>query len=259
MVMAATEKPEDTLSGTLERGLAILQHFATVGESTPGAVAEALSLSRSATYRLIDRLRAWGYLEANPATETLRLGMEAARLGMAALASVDVMRVAPGHLRALADGTGETVNLAVLDGRSVVYVYREDGPQTVKMSARLGSRRPVHCTGLGKAFLAWLPEDRRHALLDGVVLDRLTPNTITDPLELERELERTRARGYAVDDVEVEEGVACFAVPVRDFRGLPVAAISVAGPADRVLAREDRITPLLRDAAATISRRLGHA
>ena len=92
--MALQTGDRDTLSGTLERGLAILEFFAATGEASSAVVADALGLSRSATYRILDALRERGYLEVNPASEKLRLGMRAAELGMSALAGVDVVRLA---------------------------------------------------------------------------------------------------------------------------------------------------------------------
>jgi DNA-binding IclR family transcriptional regulator len=186
-------------SGTLERGLRILQFFAAAGEATPAEAAKATGVSRSATYRIADRLRDWGFLEPNPATEALRLGSEAVRLGMAALALLDVTRVAPPHLRTLADQTQETVNLAVLDGDAVVYIHKEEGTLAVKMTAQLGARRPLHCTALGKAYLAALPLQELDARLAGLELTRFTAATITDPATLHAELDRIRERGYAVD------------------------------------------------------------
>ena len=244
-------------SGTLERGLRLLQFFAAAGEATPAEAAKATGLSRSATYRIADRLRGWGFLELNPATEALRLGSEAVRLGMAALTSLEVTRVAPPHLRALADHTRETVNLAVVDG-AVVYIHKEEGTLAVKMSAQLGARRPLHCTALGKAYLAALPGQELEARLAGLELTRFTASTITDPAALEAELDRVRERGYAVDAEEVEEGVYCLGAAVRDHRKLPVAAISVAGPAYRLRPRADGTGRLVAATAATISRRLGH-
>ena len=245
-------------SGTLERGLRLLQFFAAAGEATPAEAAKATGLSRSATYRIADRLRGWGFLEANPATEALRLGSEAVRLGMAALTSLEVTRVAPPHLRALADQTRETVNLAVVDGDQVVYIAKEEGTLAVKMSAQLGSRRPLHCTALGKAYLAALPRQELEARLAGLELTRFTTNTITDKAALAAELDRVRRRGWAVDREEVEDGVLCLGAAVRDHGPMPVAAISVAGPAYRVRAKADLVGALVADTAAAISRRLGH-
>ena len=244
-------------AGTLERGLRLLQFFAAAGEATPAAAAKATGLSRSATYRIADRLRGWGFLELNPATEALRLGSEAVRLGMAALADLEVTRVAPPHLRALADQTRETVNLAVADGDAVVYIHKEEGTLAVTMSAQLGSRRPLHCTALGKAYLAALPPEELAARLATLTLDRYTAATITDPAALAAELDRVRRRGWAVDAEEVEEGVFCVGAAVRDHQRRVVAAISVAGPAYRVRARAERLGPLVAETAAAISRRLG--
>jgi IclR family transcriptional regulator, acetate operon repressor len=246
-------------SGTLERGLQVLRFFASAGEATPAEAATATGLSRSATYRIADRLREWGFLELNPATEALRLGPEATRLGMAALSSLDVTRIAPPYLRRLADQSQETVNLAVLDDDAVVYIHKEEGPLAVRMSAQLGSRRPLHCTALGKAYLAAMPPDELRARLARLELTRFTPNTITDPAALRAELRRIGERGWSVDDEEVEPGVCCLGAAVRDHRPMPVAAISVAGPADRVRAKADRVGGLVAATSAAISRRLGHA
>ena len=245
-------------SGTLERGLLLLQFFAAAGEATPAEAAKATGLSRSATYRIADRLRGSGFLELNPATEALRLGSEAVRLGMAALADLEVTRVAPPHLRILADRTRETVNLAIVDGNAVVYIHKEEGTVAVKMTAQLGSRRPLHCTALGKAYLAALPVQELEARLAGLELTRFTASTITDLAALEAELGRVRERGWAADTEEVEEGVYCLGAAVRDHRQLPVAAISGAGPAYRLRPRVDRVGRLVAATAAAISRRLGH-
>jgi DNA-binding IclR family transcriptional regulator len=245
-------------SGTLERGLRLLQFFAAAGEATPAEAAKATGLSRSATYRIADRLRGWGFLEPSPASEALRLGAEAVRLGMAALASLEVTSLAPPHLRGLADRTQETVNLAVVDGDAVVYIHKEEGPLAVKMSAQLGSRRPLHCTALGKAYLATLSPPELEARLAVLELARFTAATITDPVALGAELERVRARGWAVDAEEVEEGVYCLGAAVSNHRGRAVAAISVAGPAYRVRAKAGQVGALVAETAAAISRRLGH-
>lgn len=242
----------------MERGLAILEYFAASREATAGMVAESLGLSRSATYRIVETLRELGYLEINPASERLRLGVRAAELGMAALSGIDVVRLAPAYLQGLVETTSETVFMAVVDDDAVVYVYKEEGPQSVTMSSRLGSRRPLHCTGLGKAYMSALPEEARRSLIGRLDLRRFTPNTITDAGALERELGLVARRGYAVDDVEVEEGVACYAAPVLDHRGVPVAAVSVAGPAERIFAKGERLGELVAKTTTDLSRRLGY-
>ena len=228
------------------------------GEASPAAVAEAVGLSRSATYRILGTLREQGFLEVNPESEKLRLGLKAAELGMAALSKIDVIRLAPTYLRGLVRAASETVFLAVVNNDEVVYVYKEEWPRPIRMVSQVGSRRPLHCTALGKAYASALPAEARRSLVGRLQMRRFMPNTITDPAALEKEIALTAERGYAIDNVEIEEGVACVGAPVLDFRGLPVAAISVAGPADRVAPQTERLGPIVAETASRISRRLGY-
>lgn len=243
--------------GTLKRGLAILQYFAVNGEATPVTVAKALNSSRSTTYRILEVLREARYLETDQLSGNLRLGMKATELGLAALADVDVVRNAPPYVRSLADVTRETVFLAIMNNDEMVYIYSEESTQPVKMNCKLGSRRPLHSTALGKAYLSALPQEDRTSLIRRLDLVKFTDNTITDPVRLEAEVTLSLARGYAFDDVEAEEGVSCLAAPVRDYSGLPVAAISVSGPTERIVRRYDEIGFQVADTAQTLSRRLG--
>ena len=254
---AKESKPEPPV-GTLERGLSILGFFKTSPEATIPDVAEALGLSRSTTYRLAERLRELGFLEVSAGTGRWRLGREAVQLGVVALQSTDVMQVAPELLRLLLQMAGEAVNLAVFDADSMVLLYREQGPQSVTISSRLGSHRPMHASSLGKAFLSAMAESERRVLLSRLTLKRYTDQTITSPAALDREIADIRARGFALDRSEFEATLACCAAAVFDHRGLPVAAISVSGPAERVTPQFDRIGALVANTAKAISERLGH-
>jgi len=244
--------------GTLKRGLAILQYIAAKGEATPATVAADMRTSRSTTYRIIETLRGAGFLESNPATGRLRLGIKAIELGMAALADVDVISVAPPYLRDLAASTLETVFLAVPNNDEMVYLFKEESALPVRMNCKLGSRRPLHSTALGKAYLSALPDEDRKQVIGRLDLVQFTKNTITDPNRLEANLIESLARGYAFDDVEGEEGVSCLAAPVRDLSGLPVAAISVSGPTERIVTRYTEVGTRVAEVATALSRRLGY-
>jgi len=244
--------------GTLEKGLAIVQFVGERGEVTAAAITEAAGLSRSATYRLLDRLRSGGYLQESSTPGCFRLGPRMVVIGLAALNQMDLMHVAPPLLGPLALAAGETVNLAVPQGDEMVYVYQHDGPGSVKVTARLGTRRPMNCTSLGKAYLAFLPEGERDDLLTRMSYVRLTARSLLTPELLRPELALTRDRGWAMDDIEVEEGVSCVGAPILDFRGRPVAAISIAGPAERMPDKRSTVVPLLLQTASTISNRLGY-
>lgn len=248
----------ETVVGTLNRGLSILQHIAAQGEATPASVAAAIGTSRSTTYRIIETLRNAGFLETSPSSGYLRMGIKAIELGMAALADLDVINVSPPFLRELAAATKETVFLAIPNQDEMVYVFKEESTLPVRMNCKLGSRRPLHSTALGKAYMSVLPDHDRSALIDRLDLVRFTPTTITDPHLLEENLALARERGFAFDDVEGEVGVSCVAAPVRDFSGLPIAAVSVSGPTDRIAPQQTAIGERVADVATVLSRRLGY-
>lgn len=248
----------DKAVGTLDRGLAILDYLASVREATVPEIAEALRLTRSTTYRLVDRLDQAGYL-APASSGQWRLGPAAARLAMTAVQSTDVVHAAPDLLRSLAQQTRETVGLGVCNADEMIFVYRERGPQAVSVSAEIGARRPLHCTAVGKAYLAALPDGERRAILRRITLTAYTPRTITSRNLLEAELADVHRRGWSSERREFSDAAACCGAAVLDRTGHPVAAISTAGPAGRMERSFARIAPIVASTAEAISRRLGHA
>lgn len=154
----------------------------------------------------------------------------------------------------LRDATGQTVNLAMLEGADVVYIAILRGEPTSKPRARIGSRRPAHETALGKAILAFSPQDVSERIIEGR-MDVRTPHTISEPSVLLRELSDIRRLGVATEKEERAHELACVASPILSHGSAPVAAISVAGSVSDVVS--DRIAPAVRAAALTLSRRMG--
>ncbi|MGA8113645.1 MAG: IclR family transcriptional regulator [Actinocatenispora sp.] len=248
----------DRRAGTLERGLAILELLASDHTMSAGQIAERLGLSRSATYRILGLLRQRGYLDWDGSADRLELGQRAVTIGMAALASFDPFVAAQAHLRDLSRGLSEAALMAVRDGEQMVYIAHEDvTDHYIAVRRLLGVRRPMHATSLGKAYLSALPVDEADDLVDRLDLTPLTPTTVTDPARLRAELDETRARGYSVDDGENEPGVMCYGAPIRDERGMPLCAISVAGPRERMLGKSEVAPQRVSHVALAISRRLG--
>jgi IclR family acetate operon transcriptional repressor len=155
-------------------------------------------------------------------------------------------------LAELVEATGETANMALLDGDEVVYVAQVPSRHSMRMFTEVGRRVLPHSTGVGKALLAGLPPQEVRALLARTGMPAATEHTITEPGAFLAELERIRALGYAVDDNEQEVGVRCLAVTVPDSP--TAAAISISGPAGRVTeAATDKIVPVLHDVARQLS------
>ena len=222
------------------------------------ALANRLGLAKSTVHRLATTLVEYDILEQNRETGKYRLGLALFELGTLVRRKMDVMSEAQGQIHALADLTGETVQLAILDHLSVLYIRIRESRQAVRMSSGLGSRAPAHCTSVGKALLAYQPAE----IVEGVIangLKRYTANTITDPGKLQEELATVRQKGFAIDDEEIEDGLRCVAAPIRNHSGRVVAAISVAAPVQRMTKKNVQTTvPSVVAAADGISRRLGY-
>jgi DNA-binding IclR family transcriptional regulator len=220
-------------------------------------IASALHFPQSSTFHLVKTLYEHGYLSATE-TKKYRLGPKLIQLGTSSMESMDVYREAKWPLERLADQVEETVFMAILSGDDMVYVVKEDSNRSIKTSAQIGSRKPMYCTGLGKALLAFMPAEKRNRILEKSPLLPITENTVTDRDELNRLLLLYREQGYAVDNEENEEGLYCIAAPVFDASGQVFAAVSVAGPKDRIRKRHDYIVFQLLNTTKVISRNMGY-
>lgn len=256
------ERNESVLAGTqtLDRALNVLLQVGASG-SRGLSLAECtaiLGYSKPTTFRILRALQARSLLTHDRDRGTYALGPMTLRLGMDYLESLDLRREALPTMRRLAAETGETIHLSILDGADVVYIEKVDSPQSVRMYSRIGHTMPAHSTGIGKAILAYLPEEDLKARLPDR-LEARTAATITSRDRLVEHLRDVRARGYSTDDMENEEGIRCVGAPIFDHTRAVCAGLSIAGPATRVT--PDRFAGLgllIRDAGAEISARLGY-
>lgn len=243
----------------LDRTLGILDVLAEARvEMGPAELAERLSLHKSTIHRLLRVLERHRFIRRNPNHGKYGLGMRLFELGSRAVAQLDLRERAEPFLRRLVGETGETAHVCVLEGTEMMSVANAEGPRTLRTPATVGRRTPVHCTSVGKALMAYLPERTIDELLARVRLTQYTRNTITTRAALKADLQRIRERGYAVDNEEIEEGLRCVGAPIRNYTGRVVAAMSIAGPVFRVT--PERLPALARDvviAARALSRDLG--
>ena len=196
-------------------------------------LASRTGIPRATAFRLLSTLEEEGFLVKEDGE--YRPGFKCFVLGSVAAASLDLRKEARAGLVALRNDTGETAQIAILDSWQVVYLDRIPSQQAVGyMTARAGAILPAYCTGLGKVLLAHRPEGEVATWAATQTFKALTPNTITSVERLADEMRAIRERGYATDEQERETGVRCIAAPIRDHDGDVVAAISVAGPADRM-------------------------
>jgi DNA-binding IclR family transcriptional regulator len=244
---------------SLDRALDLLEALAGADELGVSELAARTGLVPSTAHRLLSTLVARGYAAQNPASGRYLTGYKLLELTSGLQDRLSRLRAAARpHLEAIQRETGETTNLVVLEGRNAVYVDTVAGSRSVRLFIEVGQAIPAHTSGSGKALLAWRSAEDRAALFDGTPLAASTPHTLTDLAALEEDLAGIRGRGYATDDEEHEPGVACVATPVLDASGQPLAAISVTGPAPRILhAGTSELARRLREHAEQVSAALG--
>lgn len=263
---AAKQKTGRSRSGdtasvrTLERGLGVLSALAELREGSLTQVAKRAGLSASTAYRLLETLRQQGFVDWEERSGTFSVGLQAYRVGTAFSERNDLLSAAQAEMQELVDDLNETVNLAVLRGAEAVYVGQVQGRGLVRMFTQLGAAVPLHCSGVGKVLLAWLPESAVRELLGEGPFQAFTPQTRTSLAEVLAELARVREQGYALDDEEREIGVRCLALPIYDVSGAVVGSLSLSCPTSRFPKKElPAYLKRVSQATRNISRRLGWA
>jgi DNA-binding IclR family transcriptional regulator len=255
--MSNTPRRRDAVGvQSVDRAITVLEILARRGEAGVSEVAAEIAVHKSTAFRLLGALEGRGLVEQAGDRGKYRLGLGLIPLAGAVSDRLDVTHQGRPVCTRLATELGETVNLAVLQGQWAVNVDQARGPSTVSTHNWVGQLTPVYCTSSGKVLLAFTDPARRGPLPP---MRRFTDRTVTDPAELERELEVVRETGVAQVCQEYEEGLNAIAVPVRDRFGSVVAALSVSGPSFRLTPqRMDEILPTLVEGAAEVSRRMGH-
>lgn len=256
--------PSDASSNTVRAVLRALDLLDVLAENPNGmtltSLCEETNLNNSTAHRLLSTLVKRHYVRQDPLTKEYFLGVQTLYLGQTAQAHFDIRDEAIGPLRKLAAEVRELANIALLTDTQAVYIAQAPAEQrTVRMFTELGARVSLHCTGVGKAMMAFLPDDLVEHIVESRGLPEFTANTITNPLRLKEVLATVRENGYAVDDEEREVGVRCVAAPVFGATGNIAAAVSISGPSGRLTPdREHILSELVRQTAAEISRRLGY-
>ncbi|MGH9768392.1 MAG: IclR family transcriptional regulator [Blastocatellia bacterium] len=244
----------------LDRALGILDLLADESpELGPSEVSERTGLHKSTVHRLLQVLERHRLIEKKAQNGKYRLGLKLFELGSKAVAQLDLRERARSYLERLVIETGETAHICVLDGNQMLSIANVESPRTLRTPSTVGRRTPLHCTSVGKALLAFLPEDEQDELIKKLELTAYTRHTHTKPAQLKADLKLILQRGYAMDDEEIEEGLRCIGAPVMDYSGRVVAAMSIAGPAFRLT--EARIPAVARSvvkAANELSIELGY-
>jgi IclR family acetate operon transcriptional repressor len=219
-------------------------------------IAERVGIHKSTVHRLLATLERRRFVSRNEATGLYHLGLRFVEMASHVLKDIDLQRWARPYLQHLVEESGETVDLAVLDGAEVVYLEVIESPHRVKIAAGVGQRLPVARTASGKAILAYLPDAHVQAVLQEGL--EYTGRTLLNREDLFKDLVQTRQRGFAISEQEYEKDINAVAAAILDGSQSPVAAVAVVGPSYRLpLERMMEIGQLVRQATQAMAREVG--
>jgi len=242
---------------SLDRAIDVLKVVSTGSGMSLTEVATASGHPASSAYRILLTLQKHGVVEFMETEQLWYVGLTAFRIGSTFLGRTRIVEQSRPVMQHLMATTGETANLAIVDRNEVIFISQVETHEPIRAFFRPGTRGPIHASGIGKALMAYYPPQHLDEIL-GSQLERYTPRTLTDANALGEELERIRARGWAVDDEERTIGMRCVAAPVFNQSGEAVAGLSLSGPSVRVTPdRDEEYGAMVRAAADAITGSIG--
>lgn len=223
-------------------------------------LANKLDVAKSTIHRLVSTLESHQYIQRSADQTSYRLGLKFIEMYHVVVDELNILEVARNVLEELSERTSKIAHLVMIEeDHQVIYLDKVETQSTIRIYSRTGRKAPLHCTGVGKAILAYSSDEKLNDFLSTKELFKLTDRTITDATEFQNELEKVRQNGFAIDDEEHEEGIRCIAVPIFDHLGSATYAISITGTVPQM--SEERLAeylPILKQAGKEISRRLGY-
>jgi DNA-binding IclR family transcriptional regulator len=255
-------KPDVKPVQSVYHALQLFEVFRTADNKDEFGVTElskSLGLHKNNVFRLLATLASRGYIEQNLNTENYRLGIGIFNLGQKFVSKLGILKLARPFMEKIVSEVKESVYIGILREGNVIYLDMVETQLPVRVVSRVGKDVPAYCTAIGKVQLAYSSEEEINKIYMGARLKRYTDHTITSLPVLKKELKSVAELDYALDNEEFEERVRCVAVPVKDYLGIPVAALSVSGPACRMTDERmmNSILPVAKKYAREISKRLG--
>ena len=219
---------------TLDKGLYLLevieQEYAPINLTK---LVSKLKWDKATIFRLCSTLERRGYIHKDPDTKCYSLGLKIYGLYDSITRNLDIQKIIRPFLNRLVKETGETANLALVLEKSVVFIDTVRSSNVLSANVHVGEREPLHCTSLGKSFLAYIDPMEIENHLE-IPLPKITPSTIVSMDELREHLVETRERGWSFENEEFIIGMCCISAPILNQFNLPIAMISISGPKYRL-------------------------
>jgi DNA-binding IclR family transcriptional regulator len=244
----------------LDRALNIIEQLATseIGLSI-SELASRTNLSKSTVHRILRTYCSRHYVQQDAETSVYSLGYKFVEIASIYLNAINLKIEAAPFMHELATFFNATVYLGVFENNEVMYLERVEKYNSLRLYSQIGKREPLHCTGLGKVLLSGLSKERFEAVAKSLQYHRFTPHTKTTFEELEMDVILIKKLGYAVDRYEHTLEHSCFAMPIRDYTGQIIAAMSVSGPALLENFSIANLQEKMCIAVDSLSRRIGYS
>lgn len=246
---------------SLDKGIKLIEYIANYDEGvTIAQLNKKFGFGKSTIYRLLSTFKAAEFIRQSPENSRYMLGFKIFELSHRFERTNLLLRIGKKYLKEVCQITEETANLAVIDGKSVIYLAKEESLQQLRTTAPVGGRLPAHCTALGKALLSGLTDEQvQEQYPDIHHFIKSTEKSISDFPQLKKELDQIRIEGIAHDNEEAALGIRCLAVPIKNYSGKIVAAMSLSIPTQRATPPLIlKYSELLKKKGKEFSRELGY-
>lgn len=211
----------------------VLETLAKTGPLSLSELCQEIGMNKTTAHRVLNSLLYLGYVQQDSITSRYRLSFKIWDIANLLLTKIDLIEEIRPHLRELSAKTGETVHLVQMDGIYATYIDKVESENSIRLVSMVGKRIPLYCSGVGKAMLADMPDEKIKEIWDASNKEQLTKHTITNYNDFMKEIEQIRANGYAMDNEENELGVRCIAASLRNSNQ-PQYAFSISAPIHRM-------------------------
>jgi len=243
---------------SLQKTINIIDCLAENGEMGVTELSNYFNISKSNVYNILNTLLCNRWVEKNEDNNKYKLGLRIYELGNIVRDGMKLREIAKPYMKKLVEKVEETVHLTVMEEMMVVYIETATPHNKFSISSLKDHRVYMHCTGVGKAIMAFLPEKKIDEIILEKGLPKFTPNTITDPKKLKSDLAKIKKRGYSIDNIEHEPGVRCVGAPIFNSKGKAFASMSITGPSPRFNKKNiEEYSIILKNYTKEISKKLG--
>lgn len=246
------------LMSSVYNTLEVLDFLSHHEEMGVAEISKALNLGKASVFRMLYTLEKKDYV-FKTSDAKYRLGIKFAHYGTIVLENLDIISLIKPYLEKLRDEHNETVHLGILDDDlKVIFIAKESSTSTIQMASRVGSRMSFYATATGKVLISHKLDEEMEKKIRSCNLAKLTENTITDHDELIKLLKKIKEQGYGEDLEESEDGLTCYAVPIKDISGKVIAGISMSGPTARMEKNKKGLLSSLKETANEVSAAMGY-